>query len=704
MYLFLGMIVLVGAGMAYLMIAPPTDLIRTQMISQVKEKTGRDLKIAGKPQITFYPALGLSMSNVSLSAPPGMNAPDMLTAKSLTVAVKLLPLLGQNIEVDRLILDSPVIDLRADKQGRKSWDFAVRSGFEELRPVRYAQAGGATNDGAGLPPEAREFLQNASPRSGVGGGAAALDGLKLGDVRIVNGTIRYADEATGASETVRKLNVNLALEDVAAPLSANGDAVYKGEKVAFEATLRSLKQVLNQQSAKLVLTVAGNHVAAGFDGNLTVADVVKADGALSADSGSVRKLAKWLGSDLPPAPGFGPLSLKGRLSADGPVYRLSRLTATLDGAKATGEVAARTDGARPLITADLQLSELNLNNYMAPGEGAAAPGGDAGGVTRVKGTASRDGWNTDPIDLSGLNAVDAKVRLAVGRLMFKDMKAEQALIDAKLNGGALRADLSDMKLYQGTGRGVVTATSKGVANSEIGANFTFDNIAALPLLKDAAKIDRIDGKGRLQLALGTQGGSEAAFVSALNGTMNFTFNDGAIVGVNVPKYIRAISGGQIANLNQASTEKTDFSEMSATFKITNGIARNDDLTLLSPLLRVGGSGQVALPTRQIDYTVRPKLVNSLSGQGGETAASGLEIPVRITGSFDNPQYRPDLAGVLKDPSQAIDAVKGVAERFKGKKAGEILDGILGGGGDSGGSGSNGQKIDGKELLRGLFGR
>ncbi|MEO1205225.1 MAG: AsmA family protein [Pseudomonadota bacterium] len=700
-YVFFGLIALVGLGVAYLMFAPPTELIRKQMISQVKAQTGRDLSIGGKPQLTFYPAIGLSMRDIKLSAPPGMSAPNTLTADSLTVAVKLLPLISRNIEVDSLILNKPVIDLRSDAQGRKSWEFsqaARRANTRYAQAERYAQAGTGNDANGGLPPEAREFLQNATPTGGrAGSSAASLDGLKLGDVRIVNGTLRYADEATGASEVVRRLNVNLALDEISAPLKADGNAEYKGEAIAFEGTVRSLKQILENAPAKVAITIAGKPIAAGFDGTVTLGDAVKATGAVSADSPSVRRLAAWLGSQLPAARGFGPLTLKGQLSANGPTYQLSRMTATLDGATATGNVAVQTDRARPMVTADLNLSKLDLNLYVPVEGGPTAVGGDAGGATRVKGYTQRSGWATDPIDLTGLKAVDANLNLAVGPLLFRDLRAEQSLIKATLTNGAMTANLSEMKLYQGTGRGILKLTSLSPAATDVGANFTFDNVSAQPLLRDAVKFDRLAGKGKLGLALATRGGNQAQFVSGLNGKVTFNFFDGAIAGVNIAKYLRAISTGQFADLMAAPTEKTDFSEMSASFNVANGVASNSDLKLLSPLLRVGGSGTISLPPQQIDYTLRPKLVSSLSGQGGNAAADGIEVPVRITGDLSNPKYTPDLQSILNDPNKAIDTVKGITDKFKGKNAGEIIDGLLGGGGE-------GEKTDAKQLLKGLFGR
>ncbi len=711
LYGLLAIVALVGAGFAYLLIAPPTDLIREQMISQVREQTGRTLRIDGSTGLTFYPSIGIQMGDVSLSAPPGMSAPPTVKMKSLTVAVKVLPLLSRQISVDTLVLDKPVFDLRVDKAGKKSWDFAFDAGGS--KPVRFAEAkssGSTANDGG--------LIQLAQAGSGGSGDAmASLDNLSLGDVRIVDGTLNYTDEGTDARQEVRAINVKVGLDAIAKPLTAAGDLNWKGEKVAFDAKLTSPKLVMTNKPGDLVVTFAARPVTGGYDGKIQTADALRLDGALSADAPSLRALAAWTGTELPKVSGFGPLNIKGRLQADGPSYTLSNASLGLDGATATGEISARTDGVRPKVNANLRLSQLDLNKYISdePSPAAGRGGGEksSGGKpssiedilkredgTRVRGYSQRAGWSTDPIDLSSLGLVDADANLTVGQLFFKNIKVGQSVIKVALVDSQMRADLTEMQLYSGRGQGIVTVDATAPANSAVGANFAIDGVAAQDFLKDAADINWLSGRGNLKLAIATRGGSQKDFVEALNGTSEFSFLDGAITGFNLSKAIREVSQGNLRGLTSSSAEKTDFSELAATFKITNGIAQNDDLRLASPLLRVGGAGEIRLPAREVDYTVKPKLVAALEGQGGASGLSGLEVPVRIHGSLDNPQYTPDFKGLVSDPSKAVDAVKKLGEQFKGKKAGEILDGLLGGGD----SGSGNGKVDGKKLLDGLFGR
>ena len=125
----------VGAATFFIM-SPPSDYIRREIIARVKAETGRDLTIAGGTSFTIFPSLGLRLSDVSLSAPPSMGGEPLVKAANFDVGVRLLPLLRQEIVVDRLELNEPMFSLRVDAEGRKSWDMAgidlagaLRAGF-----------------------------------------------------------------------------------------------------------------------------------------------------------------------------------------------------------------------------------------------------------------------------------------------------------------------------------------------------------------------------------------------------------------------------------------------------------------------------------------------------------------------------------------------------------------------------------------------
>ena len=160
------------------------------------------------------------------------------------------------------------------------------------------------------------------------------------------------------------------------------------------------------------------------------------------------------------------------------------------------------------------------------------------------------------------------------------------------------------------------------------------------LLKDVAAKDLLEGTGRVTLDIETAGRSVAELKSRLRGNASLQLRDGAIKGVNLAKSLRqaraALSTKQDATQKASQTEKTDFSELSASFQIDGGVARSKDLDLKSPYLRLGGDGALDIAKGRIDYTARATVTDTAKGQDGAELAAlkGLTVPVRLTGPFD----------------------------------------------------------------------
>ena len=102
------------------------------------------------------------------------------------------------------------------------------------------------------------------------------------------------------------------------------------------------------------------------------------------------------------------------------------------------------------------------------------------------------------------------------------------------------------------------------------------------------------------------------------------------------------------------TEKTDFSELSATFRIAKGVARNDDLSMKSPFIRLGGAGDIDIGEDRMDYLARASVVNTTGGQGGKELdhLKGLTVPVRVSGPFDKLAYNIEFGGLVAEAAKA----------------------------------------------------
>ncbi|MGB0057906.1 MAG: AsmA-like C-terminal region-containing protein, partial [Methyloceanibacter sp.] len=165
---------------------------------------------------------------------------------------------------------------------------------------------------------------------------------------------------------------------------------------------------------------------------------------------------------------------------------------------------------------------------------------------------------------------------------------------------------------------------------------------------------RIEGTAAIAIDLTASGASQRAIVSALNGTANFEFIDGAIRGINVAKMVRNLGSATLSGWQAGDAEKTDFASLGASFKVAQGKAQTNDLHLSGPLVRVVGTGAIDLPAQTLNFRVDPRVVASIEGQGGDKDLQGLGVPVAINGLWTQPLIYPDIAGILENPQAAYE--------------------------------------------------
>ncbi len=665
--------------MAALVVFAPVGILRDQLIREVQVRTGRDLVIAGPTSLSVWPALAVSMGDVKLSAPPGMGGSPFVTMRRLDASVRLTPLFSRRLEIRQIVLTEPVFDLRVDAKGRRSWDFAA---FGFAPTVQYAQAsrdkGGAPQ---GLPPELEEFIRNSSQGGATSPSPTGQKGpqrnspandIAFGDVRIANGKIRYRDERSGTAEELSAINLRLTGRSLSTPLEAKGNVALRGDKLDIESRLSSPKALLEERPSRMSLVLASPRASGRFDGSLGLAKGPQLDGNLKLDTKSLRSLVEWLGVAIGQGEGLAGFSLESELKTGPTWVALNNAKARLDNVNVTGSANLDFVSGRPSLKTNLRLSALDLNAYLPREEAGAQaqPAGQRAGP-QVRGFTKRSGWSDKPIDLTALGLLDAEARISLAGLTYGDVKLGATQLALALRNRAMRATLEDMRLYEGQGRGVVTLDG----NARIPAmavNLTMDGVSSLPLMKDAAGFDWVDGKAKVQLALGGQGATEKAIIESLNGKAEISFADGAIVGYNVPQMIRGVSQGRFSGFNRVPTERTDFTEAGASFQVRNGVAETKDLRAQSPAIRLTGAGNVNLGQRQVDMTLRPRVVGSLAGQGGGGDLSGLDLPVRIRGPWERPQVGADLDSVLKNPGQAIDTLRQLGKQIQQGKGGEQI--------------------------------
>lgn len=606
-------VVLIVAAVLALPALVPTEGIKDQAVAAVKDATGRDLAINGKVGVSVFPALAVQVADVTLANPPDFAAKDMMRLDALDIRLRLLPLLSGRVEVDSFVLTAPVVALEVDRQGRPNWTFAAER-----------------------PAEAKAPQPSGEPTAGGGG----LSDIRLGDVRIVDGTVSYADARSGTREEISNLDLKVALKNLDQPLSADGNLDWRGKTVKLAVAVAAPRKIMEGGASPLEALVAADTVKLSFKGEAGGGAQPGATGDVDLAVPSLRELAAWTGNPLTaPGTGFGPLAIKGRLKAAGQRVAFSQAIVSFDAIKAAGDLSVDTGGERPRLAGELAVEALDINPYLPPEAGPARPG------DRAKSQAGGQpaDWSDEAIDASALKVADLDFALSVGSIHLRKIEIGRSALHLRLANGRLTGDLKELALYQGHGKGRLALDGSG-RGLGLEAAFALNGIQAAPLLAAAADFERLEGTGNIDIQVAGHGRTQREIIASLNGKGAVTFLDGALRGINLAAMVRNVT---TAFTETSGSQKTDFAELSGSYTIANGIATNHDLALKSPLLRVAGAGTVDLPRRALQYRIEPKAVASLQGQGGQGDLGGITVPVIVEGPWDNPSYRPDLAAAMQ---------------------------------------------------------
>jgi len=503
-------------------------------------------------------------------------------------------------------------------------------------------------------------------------GSLTLDNGEVGGLGLAS-SFGGDPEADRIKDVTLRVDVN-GLDD---PLRLTGGLSWKGDGFTVTGSA-SVAPILAGLSAPVSAKIKSSKVALGFDGQASATGNV--EGAVSVDTPNLRGLLAWIGQTVEAGSGLQAFKASGLFAKTGNTVSFDETSFMLDGSsgRASGKV---TLGGRPTIQANMVLDALVLDPYLSGGGGSNSQGsassssGSGTSNTTVAAPAPRTGakWSTAPIDFGGLKAADVDFRISTQSIKINDIKIGRSQLAATIENGMLTANLEELNLYQGNGTGSVTLNGAS-ATPEASARFALNGVRAYPLLRDSADFEWLDGGAAINLNVSTRGRSQNELVSALNGTAGFTFEDGAIRGINIPRMVRGLSVDTLLGWQENPEAKTDFSSLKASFQIQNGVATNQDLSLVGPLVQATGQGVTNLPNKTLDWRVDPKVVPSLEGGSNEQLA-GLGVPVMIRGDWDNPQIYPDIQGILENPEAAykqLQALGGDLFKDLNKKPEEAL--------------------------------
>ncbi len=656
--------VLLLAAAAILLLVDPNDY-RDEITAAVQDATGRELSIEGDLRLSVFPWLGLSLgktrlSNAAVFVKNG-GEKDFARMASVDINVKLMPLLQQRIEMKTLSLRGLRVNLSRATDGRTNWDDLLATSAEEAEQP------------ATKPPEK-------TPATAVA--ALAIGGLSIEDAQIV-----WDDQQTGQRVEVNKfflrtgpvalgvpidifLRTQLSVSEPAlqTPIVVKGHLMLDSQAQVYR--LDGLDLSLNMQSKLLPVSP----MSVGLTGNVRadlaqqqlqltalqlqvlginssaeisvqkILSVPQAEGQMSVAPFSPRELTKKLGIKLPASADNKALNqaeLTLNFSGSTNALAVKKLDLVLDNSHLTGSLQVN-DFSKPALRFALKLDGIDVDRYLPPATNAPPPS-PAGAATVAA-----------QLPLDQLRALDMKGEMRVGKLKLANARLTDVLLGMTAKGGKIQMSPLQAKLYQGQYRGRVSLDVRK-DTPKISADEKLSGVQIGPLLKDVLGEDKLSGTANLAAKVTAVGVTPEAITQSLNGTANFSFANGAVKGVNLGQMIReAYAKFKKKPAPAKTTNQTDFVETSGSATIRNGIVHNQDLQASSPALRVAGKGTVDLPKQRINYLLNASIVETDQGQDGKDVSElkALTIPVKITGSFDKPKFKLDLAPVLKARAKA----------------------------------------------------
>lgn len=700
------------AGAAYVAATFDPNDYKDQIIQAVKDSKQRDLRLDGKITLSFFPSIGANVGKVSLSE---FNSDKQFAAiDSARVSLALLPLFSGQAVVNEVALSGLQATLIKRKDGTTNIDDLLGAKEEKTaekktdgkQPIKFDIAAISIektsltyrDEDSGAQYAIKDLnlhtgrIANGVPSKIDLSAAVQANQPKLDIATQLKTTLTFDLDkqqyrlegldlqASGAALDISNLKIkaggdasaDLATQEFGAKKFALNATGVKA-KDSFEITLDAPALSLTKDKFsgdKLMLNAklngaAGNIVAAlslpGLEGNaqsfkssaLTLdldvkqpeqAFKVKLSSPLSGnfqakqfDLSNLVVAVNASGDKLPNKSISS--EMKGSVQVDA---KKETVHANLAGGLLQSQVKARvgvSGFADPAIHFDVDIDQFDADLYM-PKKSAGTP---------------KVNEPEQPLDLSGLRKLKLDGSLRIGALKVANVKSTNVRLDVKARNGQVNVAPLSANLYQGSMKGSVSVNAQATPSIAVNQMLSGVNVAALT--KDAANFDTLEGRGNVGMNLTMQGNTVSAMKKALNGTMSLNLADGAIKGINIAKKLRDAQGmlgkgGASAQTQSANKEeKTDFSELKASFKVNNGIAHNDDLSLKSPLLRVTGNGDINIGNDSMNYVAKATLAKTLEGQGGKDAVGGITVPVRVSGPFADLKYTLDFGAMVGEAAK-----------------------------------------------------
>ncbi len=654
--------IIAGAILLVLVVLPALALVnlnalinrnKDYLLAQAEEALGRDVEV-GDIGVTLWGGIGVRLKNFSLADDPSFSKEPFVRAADLQVNMKLLPLLRKELEVSRVILKRPAINVIKDQSGRFNFS-TVGQDKEKRQRHREKEKLEVKKE----PPEER----------------AAPPALLVSLVDVDGGDVRYIDRVRGVDFRATQLDFTVK------EISLDRPVGFDLEAALFGADKQNLK-------------VKGRVGPFGPKADL---DLLPVDADIELESVPLASLEKGIpgfkqslprGLDLGGSVGAkthvsGVLGkealpqIKGTINLSGVSARIPQLPQPITDVNAkiafTGKsaelpespfrvgksqvrLAAKATSLAPLnLSYRLSSPELNLADLRAAPSGAKRPE-LLKNLTSEGSVAMRDGALSYRGDLNSPSGTiaDGDYQDLQSSLSFAGQVATVESLSLKAFGGALKAR-GRYDVRETTPRFAAATTVQGMDLTQM---FRALAPSAPQNLRGLLNMDLdITGSGKewnvIQKTLLGQGKAEVVNGVLLDVNLAESVLSGA---TGIPGVVTLVPA-EVRNKYPAifASKNTEFKQMKGSAIIGDGKARTDDLVISAAEFETLGKGWFAFD-RTVDFRAllvlsqplsqdivgRVKEMKNLANDQGR-----MEIPFNLSGKLPGAKPRPDLGHIAR---------------------------------------------------------
>ncbi len=696
----------------------------------VYDATGRNIEI-NNIKLSLFPWVGFTLTDVQFENAQGFKHPNMLEVTSIDVKVALMPLFDQQVEVKNFELNAPKIWLTQRADGSNNWSDLSQADMDKpasstpSEPTEKTKTTSRSSNQSALPIafEAKLLqlrdgqvvwqdnskgevvvsdiqlnitdLQLKQPigidlSAKMGGNPISIQ-AEIGPILDINKL-----DATALPALIHIKSKSFSLKPFAAWLPE-----LEPEQEALIGQLSQAKINLDvsiEQHSDQVLLSSGSlqfdakhQISTAWKTNIKAMRTLKIEnfklGVNNTDvltvSGKVRHLNKqprfegkvttgklqriWLNTFAPtleeiykkhPKP-WENIKLEAFLAGDAEIVEIRNMQLTLNDEpiQMSGDIVL---GGAPDIQLRITAGELHLDPWIPQSKEAEKQEVQTSQTTAESQAAPEE---VEP-DLTFLKPWYLSIQLQAKTIHAMQLKLENLRMTLSSEKGVVRLNPLSFEINGGR----ISENMTLYANRYPATwkeSMRMKSVSIQPILSALADFEKLSGIATLNTNMSGVGLLPSNIIKSVSGRGDFLFEDGQFKGVDIAKAIRKLKK------QPTESKQSDFAKMVGTFYIKDAVLTNNDLYMTSPLFRLTGKGKVMLDPPSIDYHVRPKLVNTLEGQGGSINKKGVVVPLHIFGSFDNIQVETEFdKDAILDSAAAINEAAG---KPIGGVGGQVLD-------------------------------